>query len=115
MGTEIYIVPWSINRSPEIWGPTAELFDPERWIDATTGKPNNTGGATSNYSILTFLHGPHSCIGQGFAKGELRALTANVIAAFEITVAYPEKTPIPAGMITMKPEGGMWVKLKCVQ
>ncbi|KAJ5951585.1 uncharacterized protein N7479_009998 [Penicillium vulpinum] len=38
MGTEIYIVPWSVNRSPETWGPTSEVFDPERWIDPTTKK-----------------------------------------------------------------------------
>ncbi|OQD84618.1 hypothetical protein PENANT_c012G03916 [Penicillium antarcticum] len=106
-GTEIYIVPWAVNRDQELWGPDADVFKPERWIDAETGKPNNTGGTSSNYSILTFLHGVHSCIGQGFAKAELRALTAAFVGAFEIELAYPDRPPIPAGLITTKPEGGI--------
>lgn len=54
-GTEIMVSPWAVNRSKELWGQDAEKFVPERWIE--DGKPNNVGGADSNYSLLTFLHG----------------------------------------------------------
>ncbi|KAJ5756253.1 hypothetical protein N7533_005796 [Penicillium manginii] len=89
--------------------------EPERWIDADTGKPNNTGGAISNYAVMTFLQGVHMCIGQSFAKAELRALVVTLVRAFEIGLAYPERPVIPAGIITTKPEGGMWIKLKRVE
>ncbi|KIX01455.1 uncharacterized protein Z518_09181 [Rhinocladiella mackenziei CBS 650.93] len=113
-GQTVLIVPWAINRSPDHWGPTAEEFRPDRWIDADTGKTNNTGGATTNYSIMTFLHGPRSCIGQGFAKAELRTLTAVLVSAFEMEMARPNERPVPAGVITTKPAGGMHLRLKSV-
>jgi cytochrome P450 len=64
---------------------------------------------------MTFLQGVHMCIGQSFAKAELRALVVTLVRAFEIGLAYPERPVIPAGIITTKPEGGMWIKLKRVE
>ncbi|KAJ5089444.1 hypothetical protein N7532_008128 [Penicillium argentinense] len=113
-GTDIFIIPYTINRCKELWGPTACEVKPERWIDTETGRPNNTGGASSNYAIMTFLHGAHTCIGQSFAKVELRALVATFVRTFAVELAYPGKPVIPTGIITTKPEGGMWVKLKQV-
>lgn len=110
--TQIFLVPWAINRSPQIWGQDAEEFKPDRWINEDTGKPNNTGGASSNYSTLTFLHGPRSCIGQGFAKAELRALVATFVGAFEMELANPNEPVIPAGMVTIKPRNGLKLKVK---
>ncbi len=112
--TMIVLAQWAINRSPELWGADATEFKPDRWIDAETGKPNNTGGATSNYSIMTFLHGPRSCIGQGFAKAELRALVASLVGAFEMEMADPKEVPVPAGNITIKPRDGTRLKLRVV-
>lgn len=81
-------------------------FKAERWINADTGKSNITGGASSNYAVMTFLQGVHICIGQTFAKEEPRALVVNLVRAFEIELACPERSVIPAGIITTKPEGG---------
>ncbi|KAA8648060.1 uncharacterized protein ATNIH1004_003943 [Aspergillus tanneri] len=43
------------STSPHLWGPTAEQFIPDRWIDQTTGKIDE-GGAESIYCSLAFLH-----------------------------------------------------------
>ncbi|OQV00908.1 hypothetical protein CLAIMM_06343 [Cladophialophora immunda] len=72
-GTKFIMSPWAVNNDPELWGPDAHEFKPERWIDPESGKPNQTGGASTNYATLTFLHGQRSCIGQNFARAELRA------------------------------------------
>lgn len=64
VGTGVFISPWAVNRNTSIWGKDAMEFVPQRWIDAD-GRANNSGGVSSNYSIMTFLHGPRSCIGQG--------------------------------------------------
>lgn len=109
-GTDIIICPWAVNRNPKLWGPDAEKFKPERWID--DGKPNNSGGADSNYSNLTFLHGPRSCIGQNFAKAELRCLAAAFVVAFEWSMVDDEKDIIPMGVVTIKPKNGLHLKLK---
>jgi cytochrome P450 len=111
-GTEIMISPWLINRSKHVWGEDAEQFRPERWIDQDTGKPNNMGGAASNYDYLTFLHGPRSCIGQGFAKAELRCMVAAMVRKFEWDLDMDQKDVIPGGAITIKPMKGLHVKLR---
>jgi cytochrome P450 len=114
-GTSVHMVPWATNRNPQYWGPDAAEFKPERWIDADTDKPNNTGGSSSNYNILTFLHGPRSCIGKDFAKAELRCLVAAFVGAFEMQVAESSAHTIPHGVITTKPKDGMNLILKVVQ
>jgi cytochrome P450 len=53
-GTEILISPCAINLSTEQWGPDAAEFKPERWMGPGRA---NSGGAESNFSLLTFLHG----------------------------------------------------------
>ncbi|KAI0152110.1 cytochrome P450 [Hypoxylon sp. NC0597] len=113
-GTEILISPWLINRSPAFWGPNAAEFHPERWIEED-GRPNNTGGASSNYEFLSFLHGPRACIGQNFAKAELRCLLAALVARFEWQLDMDEKDVIPGGAITLAPVYGLHVTLKLVE
>ncbi|KAG6990200.1 Cytochrome P450 monooxygenase FUM15 [Fusarium oxysporum f. sp. conglutinans] len=110
-GTDIIVSIWYINRSPEIWGPDAAEFRPERWIRGD-GKPNQNGGASSNYNFLTFLHGPRSCIGQGFAKAEMRCLLATMVRSFRWTLAMDDGLVMPRGVITIKPENGMYLNLK---
>ncbi|OTA93586.1 hypothetical protein M434DRAFT_395518 [Hypoxylon sp. CO27-5] len=113
-GTEILISPWLINRSPALWGPDAAEFQPERWIEKD-GRPNNTGGANSNYEFLSFLHGPRACIGQNFAKAELRCLLAALVSRFEWQLDMDEKDVIPGGAITLAPVYGLHVMLKLVE
>ncbi|KAI1359098.1 cytochrome P450 [Xylaria arbuscula] len=109
-GVTVVISMWQINRSPELWGPDAGEFRPERWI--TAGKPNSNGGANSNYEFSTFLHGPRSCIGQGFAKAEMRCLLASMIRTFSWDLAMDESKIIPKGAITIKPNNGLLLRLK---
>lgn len=113
-GTIIIMAPWAINTSKHLWGEDAKDFKPERWLDAD-GKANNKGGAESNFSFLTFLHGPRSCIGQKFAQAEFECLLAGWVSRFE--TEFEEGSPMSKGImeikggVTSKPKGGLWVKL----
>ncbi|KAF4126548.1 Cytochrome P450 [Geosmithia morbida] len=109
-GTMMAISIWQINRSPEFWGPSPTEFRPERWMESN-GKPNQTGGMSSNYHFMTFSHGPRSCIGQGFAKAEMRCLLAAMIRSFSWELAMDESKTAPRGIITIKPEHGLNLKL----
>ncbi|KAH7399149.1 cytochrome P450 [Phaeosphaeria sp. MPI-PUGE-AT-0046c] len=111
--TILMVVPWAINRNPKLWGPTAEDFVPERWIDQN-GRATMNGGAESNFSFLTFLHGPRSCIGERFARAELRALLAALVGSFEFDMADPKEEVEVGGTITIKPVNGMKLKMKPV-
>ena len=118
VGTTIYIVPWATNRLTALWGPAANTFTPDRWIDTSSlGTPtfNNHGGAKSNYSNLTFLHGPRSCIGQGFARAELKCLLAVLVGRYEFSITRDLDQYYPAGIVTTKPAKGMWLKIKEVK
>jgi cytochrome P450 len=114
-GTMSFVVPWAVNRNPALWGEDAEDFVPERWIDKSTGRATMNGGADSNFAFLTFLHGPRSCIGERFARAELRALLAAFVGHFEMEMADPNEEVIAGGTITSKPMNGMRLKLKPVQ
>ncbi len=110
--TFLFAVPWATNRNPELWGPDSEDFVPERWIDKETGRTTMNGGASSNFSFLTFLHGPHSCIGEKFARAELRVLLATIIGNFEMEMADPLAETKVVGILTLKAKDGMHLKLK---
>lgn len=82
-GTTIILAPAAINTCTHLWGKDALEFRPERWLKSNkspsgngNGEEGKRGGADSNYSFLTFLHGPRSCIGQKFSQYELACLLA---------------------------------------
>lgn len=110
-GTCMILSMWQMNRSTEVWGADAGQFRPERWV-TDAGKPNQNGGASSNYEFLTFLHGPRSCIGQGFARAEMRCLLATLTASFSWELAMDEADIVPRGVISIKPANGLLLKLK---
>ncbi|KIA75999.1 Cytochrome P450 [Aspergillus ustus] len=110
-GTQILLCPYAINRSPELWGPDAGEFKPERWINPETGKANNDGGMRSNYANLTFSHGARSCIGLKFAKAELRTLVAVFVARFRFQLARPDLEAVPVGIVSVRPRDGLALRV----
>ena len=107
--TLLIMSPWATNMNKELWGEDALEFKPERWL--AEGQANK-GGAESNYSFLTFLHGPRSCIGQSFSKAEFACLVAAWVGRFETEFDDPNFVPEIKGGVTQKPKGGLLVKLK---
>jgi cytochrome P450 len=75
----------------------------------------NTGGAESNFAVTTFLHGPRSCIGMAFAKGEFACLVAAMVGRFEMELEDPAWELKIQGGITARPRGGLRVKLRAVE
>lgn len=111
-----------MGRSTDIWGPTAAVFNPYRWIDPPTadkpsrsphGTMNEHGGAANHYGMLTFLKGPKGCTGERFAKAELRRVIAALVANFEWTLAQSH-VPEQVGIVVVKPEGGISVRYRAL-
>lgn len=119
-GTRIMLVPWATNFDHSLWGPDADSFNPDRWMPKHDGdkKSAASGGATSNYAFLTFLHGPRSCIGSSFAKAEFACLLAAWIGRFDFALKNPEemdeKNVEIKGGVTARPAKGMHVKVRVV-
>ncbi len=111
-GTRVMLVPWAINHSKALWGPEASEFNPNRWLGP--GKANS-GGAESNYAFMTFLHGPRSCIGQGFARAEFACLVAALVGRFEMALEEADYVPEVKGGVTARPKGGLKVRMRALQ
>lgn len=110
-GMKVVLPVWAVNTSVALWGSDAAEFKPDRWMGP--GKAN-TGGAETNYAMLTFLHGPRSCIGQAFAKAEFACLVAAVVGRFEFELQDPEfpaKMNIKGGIIA-RPRDGLNVRMR---
>lgn len=107
-GTETVISMWAVNRDTNLWGPDAETFRPERWLD---GPNAANGGAKSPYALLTFLHGPRSCIGRNFALTEMKCLLALLVARFRFEMADPDEKVEVGGFITIKPQNGLRLRM----
>ena len=111
-GTEIIIAPWATNFDSSLWGSDADKFNPDRWMGE---KRANTGGAESNFANLTFLHGPRSCIGLGFAKAEFSVLLASIVGSFEFEFGSEEfrGTEAQTGIVA-RPKGGVTLKMRAL-
>ncbi|GAB7355339.1 hypothetical protein MBLNU459_g5868t1 [Dothideomycetes sp. NU459] len=107
--TIVVLSPWAVNMNTKLWGDDAREFKPERW---TAEGQANKGGADNNYSFLTFLHGPRSCIGQAFAKAEFASLLAAWVGRFETEFRDKDYVAEVKGGVTLKPKGGLWVRMR---
>ncbi|KAL1412262.1 hypothetical protein Q8F55_000005 [Vanrija albida] len=82
-GTEIAIAINEINRSKDIWGPDAEEFNPDRFAKA--GIPaSNVPGIWGN--LLTFIAGPHNCLGYRFALMEIKIVLFVLVRNFKFEI-----------------------------
>ncbi|KAL0573184.1 hypothetical protein V5O48_008777 [Marasmius crinis-equi] len=101
-GHDIVIPILAINKDKSLWGEDAEEFKPERWEnlpDAVKSVPGVWG------NLLTFLGGPHACIGWRFALVETKALVFTLVRAFEFELAVPkEDVMIKRGFVVLRPE-----------
>ncbi|WYZ36363.1 hypothetical protein EsH8_XIII_000015 [Colletotrichum jinshuiense] len=80
-GTVLSVNPWVVHLSPEIWGPDAREFNPDRWL--------RDDAARLDKYILTFGAGYESCPGHNVAKMELSKITATIIRDYNIRQVTP--------------------------
>ncbi|KIK04008.1 hypothetical protein K443DRAFT_676319 [Laccaria amethystina LaAM-08-1] len=113
-GEPLLIPILALNRDKSIWGEDAHEFRPERW-ESTPDAASSIPGVWGH--MLTFLGGPHSCIGYRFALVEMKALLFTLIRSFEFELAVPasdigKKAGIVHRPILLSnPEGGSQMPL----
>ncbi|XP_058058185.1 cytochrome P450 4C1-like [Anopheles bellator] len=76
-GTMLLFNFYSLHRRKDIWGPSADEFDPDRF--ARTAPPYHP------YAHLPFSGGPRGCIGYRYAMMSLKALLASILRNYELT------------------------------
>ncbi|CAA7259771.1 unnamed protein product [Cyclocybe aegerita] len=106
-GTLITIPIRVVNTWKEVWGEDAESFNPARWLSL----PKDYH---PTFSMLSFIAGPHACIGKTMAIIEMKAVLAALIVNFEFEPAFAGQVPKPAAAITIKPTDGMPLRVRRV-
>jgi cytochrome P450 len=104
-GTSIFISPYAMHRHPDFWE-DPETFDPERFTpERSAGRPH--------FAYVPFGGGPRQCIGNTFALTEAQLVLATVAQRYRLRVdpASPVK---PEALITLRPQGGLRMRLEHV-
>ncbi|KAF9220585.1 cytochrome P450 monooxygenase CYP63 [Gyrodon lividus] len=117
-----------IQRNKALWGPDADEFDPERWID-----PKRLSKFTSNPMMFTpFSAGPRICLGQSYAYNEASFFLVRLMQQFDTFTLAADVQPQyslpppewkyrrgrqavemirPEAAMTLFVKGGLWVRL----
>ncbi|PSR74974.1 hypothetical protein PHLCEN_2v9388 [Hermanssonia centrifuga] len=127
-GTPVTYSVQCMHRRKDYWGPDAEEFDPDRFIDARLHKyltPNP-------FIFLPFNAGPRICLGQQFAYNEMSFFLIRLLQTFETVSLDVEAQPAdsrpptewanwpgrkgvekfwPKVHLTLYSKGGLWIKM----
>ncbi|KAG9121150.1 hypothetical protein FRC07_003018 [Ceratobasidium sp. 392] len=90
----------AMNRSKDVWGDDAMEFRPERWENLPAGV-KDMPGVWGN--VMTFAHGPFSCIGYRFAVVEIKALLYSLVRSIEFDIDPKLEIESKSGVIVTRP------------
>ena len=98
----IYMSPWVLHRDPR-WFVEPDKFLPERWLDGLVAR-------LPRFAYMPFGGGPRVCIGDRFAMMEAALILATISRRYRLErTSDAEIVPFPS--ITLRPEGGVWMKV----
>jgi cytochrome P450 len=127
-GTKTTYSVFMMHRRKDLWGPDAEEFDPDRFLDERLKKYLSK----NPFIFLPFNAGPRICLGQQFAYNEMSFMLIRLLQSFssirlDLAAAPPEAAPprewaqtsgrkaieklYPKIHLTMYSNGGLWVKM----
>jgi len=86
-GTQIGTSPFAIYHSKTIFGDDAELFLPERWLDADKERV----AAMASVVDLVFSAGKWGCLGKSVAFMELNKVFVELMRRFDFALTRPER------------------------
>ncbi|THG97119.1 hypothetical protein EW026_g4826 [Hermanssonia centrifuga] len=125
--TIVMYFPMHAQRNKALWGPDADEFDPDRWLDERLRK------YTDNPMMYTpFSGGPRICLGQNYARNEASYFLVRLLQEFDTFTLASDVQPEgslppsewktgrgrqsmekiwPAYAMTLFVKGGLWVRL----
>nr|XP_036584471.1 cytochrome p450 [Colletotrichum truncatum]KAF6793989.1 cytochrome p450 [Colletotrichum truncatum] len=86
-GTRIGYGAWGIFHNTDLWGPDAEEFRPERWLEAKAEHLRLMEGTLE----LIFGHGKGKCLGRNVAMMELQKVFVELLRRYEFILLNPTK------------------------
>ncbi|SMP35926.1 cytochrome P450 [Shimia sagamensis] len=98
-GDTVMIPIYALGRNRLLWD-DPDAFKPERFANRK---------AIDRYAYLPFGDGPRICIGASFAIQEAVIVLATLLRRFRFDLV-DGKPPKPVMILTLRPEGGVWLK-----
>ncbi|KAK1235462.1 hypothetical protein PQX77_001314 [Marasmius sp. AFHP31] len=116
-----------MHRRKDLWGPDADIFDPDRFLDSRL----KTYLSPRPFIFLPFNAGPRICLGQQFAYNEMSLILIRLLQHFQSFTFKPECAPeefrtpkewegapgrkgvdkfFPKTNLTMNCGGGLWIE-----
>ena len=88
-GTQLFLSVYGVHRLPQLWGPDADVFRPERWSENPEALHQRLGPC----GFMPFIVGKRNCIGKEFALAELHLALAMVLRRVEVRWPEGQATP----------------------
>lgn len=102
-GTGIGISSYAVHRDKR-WWTNPEQFQPERFAP-------EKADSIRKYSYIPFGAGPRVCIGNSFAMMEAHLMLVMIAQRYQLRLA-PGQVVKPDPLLTMKPKGGLHMRLE---
>ncbi|CAB4312311.1 unnamed protein product [Prunus armeniaca] len=99
-GFNVWTTVVTLHTDPEIWGPDAYEFNPDRFANGITG------ACKLPHLYMPFGVGPRVCLGQNLAMVELKVLLALIVSNFSFSLS-PKYKYGPALRLVVEPEHGV--------
>ncbi|CAM1511888.1 Fc.00g094010.m01.CDS01 [Cosmosporella sp. VM-42] len=96
-GTKVGINPWVSSRNSEVYGEDAEIYRPERWLQAGDEYDDAYAARLKRMkdSDFTFGSGNRICVGRNLATVELHKMTSTLFSRFDISLDPEDSTWAP--------------------
>ena len=99
-GDIVSIWPWMLHRHKKLWD-NPDTFDIDRFAEK---------GGRHRFQYLPFGAGPRTCVGAQFATIEALTLLAHWLGGWRfVDIGHPAEA---AGMVTLRPKGGLPLRLE---
>jgi cytochrome P450 len=99
-GDTVILPIYALHRHHMLWD-NPDAFDPSRFVDPK---------AIDRFAYLPFGDGPRICIGANFALQEAVIILATLLARHRFSL-IEGKAPKPVMILTLRPEGGVWLQV----
>ena len=86
-GTFVFHDIYAMQRSKEVWGEDAEVYDEQRWVKGSERYSRPTHPA----SFMAFSLGSYSCIGANFALMEAKVMLAEIVRRVDMELVAGQR------------------------
>ena len=97
-GDIVSIWPWLVHRNRNLWD-EPDAFDPERFTPGRKAERHR-------FQYIPFGGGPRLCVGARFAMAEALTILAHWLVRWRFS-PVPGREVRPSGMVTLRPAGGL--------